>query len=290
VNKVTKILEAYKKSSIVSTVEADIVDKEAAITMIIPSADRVKYTKILCGQIQKAISNCEYEINVIFVEHNDKKHIEWVSDYGFSYVFIKRAAGEKFNKSKSFNYGAIYAKPTQYFLLHDVDIMFKKEFFTDLIENIHDSDFLFCSSHRQFINVNHAYSDLILNGKKTIEGIHYGNGHCNPTSGKAPAGSILVSSKTYFEVGGHDEFFTEYSFEDAIFLKKVMAVTGNINEANEPATFLYHLEHPNHLVSRICKAEDVLLHDTFLSLTPTEMRQVIGIKSQSLNNLKNSIK
>lgn len=286
--RVNKILEAYKKSSVLSTVEADIIDKEAAITMIIPSADRVKYTKILCQQIQKALSVCEYEINVIFVEHNDKKHIEWVSDYGFSYVFIKRGEGEKFNKSKSFNYGAIYAKPTQYFLLHDVDIMFKREFFTDLISNIHDSDFLFCSSHRQFINVNHAYSDLILNGKKTIEGIHYGNGHCLPTSGKAPAGSILVSSDIYFQVGGHDEFFTEYSFEDAIFLKKVMAVTDKVQEANEPATFLYHLEHPNHLVSRLCKPEDTLLHDTFLSLTPTQLKQIIEIKSRSLAELKNA--
>jgi len=209
------------------------------ISVIIPIRGRTEFLVPLIRSMRVSDDRC----SITVVEHDHElKHIDTCLSLGVSYVGIKCEKRDPFNKCLAHNVGAILSHRSDWLLFHDVDCLVQDCFFhrlavnyesnlSDVFQSFAKKRVLYCSEELTYKLINHesnvneltAHSDGITIGK----------------SG-APGGSILISRKLFFLIGGYDpELFWGYSPEDSFFLLKT-GLYASIISCNDIEVFHMH--------------------------------------------------
>lgn len=221
-------------------------DNRVNVSVIIPVRSRTYFNKILTKYLKAAMSSYkEFSYSITFVEHSDdKEHLPFCED-GVNYIHIP-ANGKMFNKCLSMNAGVFFSNKADFYLFHDLDVMVKKDFFSNIMLNLKRTD---CRAIQPFKGKRVLYADEavsmdIRNGKIDMDSIVDGRYGINSGTPGAPGGSLFVEHNHFFEIGGYDpELFFGYSIEDQFFFDKLM-MTGGVDSCNVPPTEVIHLWHP----------------------------------------------
>jgi hypothetical protein len=134
---------------------------------------------------------------------------------GARHIFVPAAEGELFNKSKALNAGALAARHPL-LLLHDADVWVPSDYIVHCAElmacggweAVRPIRFLFLLDERQSRECQ-AFGSI--RGIRQIVRVQQNN----------PGLSSFVRRDTYLEIGGHDERFTGWGWEDVEFLDRL---------------------------------------------------------------------
>lgn len=241
----------YKKTNNDSVKFLNDLSNECYINFIIPVRNRLNFTEPLFRSFEEARNNCDKKIIFTIVEHSlVPEHSKFYRKQKANYVFISANQNEPFNKCLSYNIGILSTSKPKYYIFHDLDILVKKDFFNQIIENLtKDIKALQCYTKRRVLNCDINITNKLLSKEIDINGLNELTVGVNPPmyNGKtalgSKGGSILVDSDILYEIGGYDaEMFRAYSAEDNFFWEKVALVT-NIKYADNPPVEIFHMWH-----------------------------------------------
>lgn len=227
----------------------DIMDTRSVdVSVIIPVFGRENFTETLIDNLKSAMEFYpEKKYSITFVEHSTNGSHRDLCRNSVNYIWIKRDNNEFFNKCLSMNVGAIFSNEAKYYLFHDLDLLVKKEFFRDLFKNLKrakSGSALQTFGGRRVVAMSGGITTKILEKKINIKDVTAGSDGAEYCPPGAPGGSIFVSKKGFFEVGGFDaELFHSYSPEDAFFYEKLSHTIG-IDGCNDPLIDSFHMDHP----------------------------------------------
>lgn len=170
---------------------------------------------------------------VLVCEHDDAPRLERDWPEGVRHVFVPAAAGEAFNKSKALNAGALAARhPT--LLLHDADVWPPEDYVAQCLqlmaqggwEAVRPIRFLFLLDEEAS---RRALDTASVQDVQQVAKVQQNN----------PGLSAFVRKDAYLEIGGHDERFTGWGWEDVEFLDRLK--TRRLHPGSFlPAVHLWH--------------------------------------------------
>lgn len=175
---------------------------------------------------------------VLVCEHDVVPRLQRDWPAGIRHVFIPAATGEAFNKSKALNAGALAARHP-ILLIHDADVWPSSDYITrcaGLMERegwdaIRPIRFLFMLDEEQ---ARACIAARRVQGVDRVGKVQQNN----------PGLSSFVRRDTYMDLGGHDERFTGWGWEDMEFLDRLQ--TRKLYPgAFMPAIHLWHAPPPS---------------------------------------------
>ena len=259
------------------------------ISVIVPVKSRAYFNPILTKHLFDAMNQCpEMQYSITFVEHSDnREHEEFCVNTNYIHI---PANGQTFNKCLAFNAGFLFANKASYYMFHDLDIIMKDTFFTNLLLNLkrvqHRAVQTF--TKRRVLYCDEALSLNIRNGAIDIDRLHskYPGIH-EPEQWRAPGGSLLVPREQFIKAGGYDpELFFGYSIEDQFFYDKLI-ITGGVGSCDEPAIEVYHLWHPPLWNSNPMADQHAEIYENFAKSSLNNRMNFLALES---NNLKKYIR
>ena len=126
-----------------------------------------------------------------------------VNTYDFANYYYNDSRGKDFNKSIALNIGAELAVG-DYFYFVDVDLMFSQGF----IDHIYKLRNANAHIYTRVFMINESFQEYEeLGEKKDFEEFSV----LSSTSGR---GIVMMPKKVFFEIGGYDEYYTDWGLED----------------------------------------------------------------------------
>ncbi len=270
-------------------------DTPVFISVIIPVFERTHFNNITTNHFKKAIDHMiEMEkrnnispfrritrISLTIVEHSDTpQHKELCQDW-VNYIWIPKN-GTRFNKCLAHNMGVLYSNKADYYLFHDLDTLVPKNFFVNLMLNIKGLDAVQSFARRRLLYATKMLTDSIMDGETDVNKLHHNYPNLSEGTEGAKGGSIFMSSKIFFEVGGYDmEFYDGYSVEDAAMYHK-LDFKGKLGGCNTPPIELIHLWHPYSHGGNITQPEAFAALHAFDNLSDEDKLKYMQIKSEHL--------
>ena len=145
---------------------------------------------------------------VLLCEHDETPRLEGDWPEGVRHVFVPAAVGEAFNKSKALNAGALAARHPV-LLLHDADVWPPEDYVAKCLdfmaregwEAVRPIRFLFLLDAESSSRV---IASASVQDVRDVAQVQQNN----------PGLSAFVRKDVYLEIGGHDERFTGWGWED----------------------------------------------------------------------------
>ena len=234
---------------------------------------------------QRNFADRKHTFCLTFVEHSAQPVSENTLQGRVNYIWTPGNVTEQYSRSFSYNFGVKYSNKAKYYLLHDIDILVKENFFEQLFVNLSDRKCMQPYGKRRVLYLSKELTDRVI--KKEID--------YNVFSEKTPevslpgilgskGGSIFVERDLYFEVGGFDpEVFWGYAAEDQFFWEKLLTVYGKVSFADSPPIDMFHMWHPLTNVSNPQLGEMEHYFNDFKAMTKANRLKFIQLQSQSLN-------
>lgn len=162
-----------------------------------------------------------------------------------NYIWTPGNKSEQYSRSFSYNFGVKYSNKAKYYILHDLDILIKENFFEEIYLNL-KSECLQTYGKRRVLYMSQELTNSVLSGDVDFNTFDENYPNINPPQILgSKGGSILVGHDLYYEVGGFDpEIFWGYAPEDQLFWDKVQTILGEIDYADNPPIDIFHMWHP----------------------------------------------
>ncbi len=232
-------------------------DYEYDINVIIGFRGRREFVSPLIDSFKKAF---EYYINnavvyrkfcLTFVEHSDSPdNKDLISPY-CNYLWTPGNVTEQYSRSFAYNFGVKYSNKSKYYILHDIDILVKENFFEEVFANLKDNKCMQTYGKRRVLYMTPELTSKVINGTSDINILNENSEQVSlPMFNGQPAlgskgGSILIERDFYYEIGGFDpELFWGYAAEDQIFWDKAITLLGEVTYADNPSIDIFHMWHP----------------------------------------------
>ncbi len=233
-------------------------EKKYLINVIIGFRGRTKFILPILNSFKSAIkyyneiyNSNKQKICLTFIEHDlEPYHKDTLKPY-VNYIWTLGNTTDEYNRGFVYNFGVRYSNKAKYYLLHDIDILVKENFFVELFENLKESRCIQTYGNRRVLYLSKNVTDGILNGKIDYNSLDEEFVNTNrleseiiPNAG-SKGGSILVEKDLFFDVGGFDpELFNGYAPEDQLFWEKALFLLNKIDYADNPPIDMFHLWHP----------------------------------------------
>lgn len=249
------------------------------ISVIIPVHGRAHFNEITTRHIKSAIDYFgslnlnAARISLTIVEMSDVRQHEGLCKWA-NYIHIPLKE-KKWNKALSMNIAALYGNKAAHFLFHDLDLLVPKDFFVKLYENIKHYTALQCFTGRRVLLLDELTTRDVLLGTTVLAEAKYRE----PAWG-AQGGSIFVNSDKFFEIGGYEDYYTQYSVEDADFFIR-LELMGGITSCDNPPIELMHMWH-SPANGWTTKPMDYDYYNSYRALTETAKRNFIEMKSEHI--------
>lgn len=180
-----------------------------------------------------------------FVEHSSSPDSKEDLNDRVNYIWTPGNKVEQYSRSFAYNFGVKYSNKAKYYILHDLDILVKKNFLEEVYANL-KTQCLQTYGKRRVLYMNQELTQKVLSEEldfntfdENTPGISY------PEILGSKGGSILVERELYYEIGGFDpEVFWGYAPEDQLFWDKVQTILGEIDYADNPPIDIFHMWHP----------------------------------------------
>jgi len=283
-----------REKSIVSVADGE----ECDMNVIIGFRGRQEFIAPLIKSFKKAFLNHSNNhgdkkiFRFTFVEHDSEpRSKEIIESYGVDYIWTPGNVTEQYSRSFAYNFGVKYAQKAKYYLLHDLDILVKENFFEELYENLGDSRCMQTYGKRRVLYMSQTLTPRAIAGEVDFNTFDEHTPDVSlPMFGGQPAlgskgGSIVVEHDFYYDIGGFDpELFWGYAAEDQMFWDKALTRLGEVTFADNPPIDMFHMWHPpshgtNPLIGEM---ENYMLQ--FRSFKKKDRKKYIENQSKSLND------
>lgn len=188
---------------------------------------------------------------ITVVEHSEAPEHKELLDGKENYIWTPGNVVDQYSRSFAYNFGVKYGPSAQYYILHDVDILVKENFFEEVYANLKDNKCMQTYGGRRVLYMTQELTNKVLNKEIDINILNENYpGVSLPMYNGVPAlgskgGSIIVERDFYYEIGGFDpELFWGYAAEDQIFWDKALTLLGEITYADTPLIDMFHMWHP----------------------------------------------
>ena len=186
-----------------------------------------------------------------FVEHSKTPEHKFQIDGVVNYLWTPGNIIEQYSRSFAYNFGVKYSNKAKYYLLHDVDILVKENFFEQLFQNLNNSRCLQPYGKRRVLYLSEELTKKVINKKVDINSLDETTTDVSlPMYAGQPAlgskgGSIFVERGLYYEIGGFDsQIFFGYAAEDQMFWDKIITILGEVSYSDTPPIDIFHMWHP----------------------------------------------
>lgn len=211
------------------------------ISIVIPVHGRMEFNLVITHFLQMAIDFSKINVAITFVEHDDKANHDSLCGKGINYIFIP-LNGQRFNKSLCFNAGALFSVKADFYLMHDVDTIMDKWFFSKLFINMMGKDAVQAFTKRRLLMCGQKITENVLKDFRLMKGVPAYSPDIKPAQAGAAGGSIFLSRDIFFNIGGWWEVFTEYSIEDQTAYD-MLYLSGTLGHCDHPSIEMFHLWH-----------------------------------------------
>lgn len=241
----------FNYESIVEKSDISLLDsKEYDMNVIIGFRGRKEFLEPLINSFKKAFNFYTKKDNtktfcLTFVEHSlspDNK--DFLRDK-VNYLWTPGNTSEQYSRSFAYNFGVKYSNKSKYYILHDLDILVKENFFEEIFQNL-KSQCLQTYGKRRVLYMSPELTTQVLSGEVDINTLNENSqGISFPEIFGSKGGSILVERELYYQIGGFDpEIFWGYAPEDQLFWDKVQTILGEVDYADNPPVDIFHMWHP----------------------------------------------
>jgi hypothetical protein len=195
-----------------------------------------------------------------------------------------------YSRSFAYNFGVKYSNKAKYYLLHDLDILVKENFFEELYKNLKNSRCMQTYGKRRVLYLSQTLTPKVINKEVDFNFFNENSPDVSlPMYAGQPAlgskgGSIIIERELYYEIGGFDpEVFWAYAAEDQMFWDKAMTVLGEVDYADNPPIDIFHMWHPPTSMTNplVYEMENYMLQ--FRNMKKKDRFRVLEIQK---NNLK----
>ena len=186
-----------------------------------------------------------------FVEHDERANGKELLEGKVNYLWTPGNVVDKYSRSFAYNFGVKYSNKAKHYLLHDLDILVKENFFEELFSNLKDSRCMQTYGKRRVLYLSQELTPKVIAKEVDFNSFDESTPDVSlPMFAGRPAlgskgGSIVVERELYYEVGGFDpELFWGYAAEDQMFWNKTITKLGEIDYADNPPIDIFHMWHP----------------------------------------------
>ena len=214
------------------------------LNFIVPLRGREDFVSSLWNCFWSANTYTKLNCSFTIVEHDLAPHqLNYFKDKECNYIFIP--TNGPFNKSLSYNIGAINSPKCNHYMFHDIDILFKKEYFEKLIPYLdkfkaiqpyRNKRVLLCDKNlTRYLNYNNNLIEIV---NEWFPGV-------SEASTGSTGGSIIIEKELFETIGMYDpELFEEYAPEDSFIWEKIKSYD-SIYHVDDIE--LYHLHHEKNI-------------------------------------------
>lgn len=188
---------------------------------------------------------------ITIVEHSEKPEHKEALDGKVNYIWTPGNNTDQYSRSFAYNFGVKYGPKAKYYILHDVDILVKENFYEQIYLNLNDNKCLQTYGGRRVLYISQELTPKVINGEIDINTLNEKSiGITLPMYNGTLAlgskgGSILTERAFYHEIGGFDpELFWGYAAEDQMFWDKAITLLGEVAYADNPPIDMFHMWHP----------------------------------------------
>lgn len=228
-------------------------DVEYDYNVIIGCRGRTEFMPILHKSFEEAMLNSDKKICFTVVEHStNPEHRKYCIENNISYLFTTGNITEQYSRSFAYNFGFLYSNKAKYYIMHDLDILVKSNFFNEIEANLSHtpSECMQTYGGRRVLYMNQEVSHQVIFNKRDYNtftqntpGISLPMYNGQPALG-SKGGSILISRELFAKIGGFDpELFWGYAAEDQFFWHKAEIVS-KVTYADNPLIDMFHMWHP----------------------------------------------
>lgn len=186
-----------------------------------------------------------------FVEHSEFPEGKPLLEDRVNYLWTPGNLTNEYSRSFAYNFGVKYSNKSKYYLLHDLDILVKENFFEELYLNLKDYRCMQTYGKRRVLYLSPELTPKVINRDVDVNTLsEYSNDVNLPMYNGQPAlgskgGSIVIERELYYAIGGFDpEIFWGYAAEDQMFWDKAMTIVGEVEYADNPPIDIFHMWHP----------------------------------------------
>jgi predicted glycosyltransferase involved in capsule biosynthesis len=223
-------------------------------------------------------------IQLTVVEHdNVARHYNTCLMHGINYVWIQDEGA--FNKCLAFNIGVFVTPKSKWIICHDLDCLVQKNFYHGVLDNIEKKETSAVQSFnaRRVLYCDHRLTPDLISGKVDVDNLNINSKGIYTVKGEAPGGSITLSRRLFFAVGGYDpELFVGYSPEDRFFWHKISLYT-KVGMCDDPVVEVFHLCHPSTVNTNPHLLDMVRIAKEFEALPVESKTSVIEYKFQLIS-------
>lgn len=270
-------------------------DTPVEISIIIPVCGRVEFTEIACRYFKEAINHVsEVELRqnkspfrkrtriaLTIVEHSDAPEHRDICPEWVNHIWLPKN-GTRFNKCLAHNIGVLFSNQAKSYLFHDLDTLVPKNFFTNVMLNMRGNDAVQTFTNRRLLYANPTLSESIIKKETDINTLHPMSPNLRVATSGATGGSMFMTSKLFFDVGGYDnEFYSGYSVEDTAMYMKLDMV-GSLVGCNNPPNELIHLHHTYSGEGNITQPEAFSALQAYTDLSYNDKLKYMREKSEHL--------
>lgn len=262
------------------------------VNIVIAIKNRKEFLPIVVDSFQKAIKKSNKKICITIANHEYyPEHLKFCKKNKINYLWVNNKTNGDFNKSLAYNFGVKFSNKAKFYLLHDVDIIVKQNFFYELYQNIDaNTKCLQPYGKRRVLNLTKELTKKVVKYQidynlfnEETEGVNPPMFNGKPIFG-SKGGSILVDSETFNDVGGFDpELFWGYAAEDQFFFEKIETIT-NIKYADNPFIDMFHMWHPPTYNTNPLLYEMEAIYEDFKNMSLNKKMTIINLKKQILLN------
>lgn len=281
-----------RENSIISLLNKD----EFDMNVIIGFRGRQEFLEPLIKSFQRAFSyhSSKYGSKTFcftFVEHDVEPKCRSIIEGRFNYIWSPGNVSELYSRSFAYNFGVKYSNKSKYYLLHDLDILVKENFFEELYENLGESKCMQTYGKRRVLYMSQSLTPQVISGEIDFNVFDENTPEVSlPMFAGKPAlgskgGSIVVERDFYYEIGGFDpEIFWGYAAEDQMFWDKALTKLGEVQYADNPPIDMFHMWHPPAFGSNpsVMEMENYMLQ--FRGLNKKERNRYIDNQKKTLND------
>lgn len=271
-------------------------NKECDMNIIIGFRGRQEFLEPLIQSFEKAIAYHKNNygsktFKLTFVEHDDEARSKEILWNRVNYIWTPGNVSELYSRSFSYNFGVKYSNKAKHYLLHDLDILVKENFFEELYENLGDSKCMQTYGKRRVLYLSQSLTPRVIAGEFDFNTFDENTPDVSlPMYAGKPAlgskgGSIVVERDFYYEIGGFDpELFWGYAAEDQMFWDKALTKLGEVAFADNPPIDMFHMWHPPAFGSNplVHEMESYMLQ--FRNFKKKDRKKYIENQSKSIND------
>jgi hypothetical protein len=186
-----------------------------------------------------------------FVEHDLFPNSKHLLEGKVNYIWTPGNVSEKYSRSFAYNFGVKYSNKAKHYVLHDIDILVKENFFEELYTNLKDSKCMQTYGKRRVLYLSQELTPKVIAKEVDFSTFDENTPDVSlPMFAGKPAlgskgGSIVVEREMYYQIGGFDpELFWGYAAEDQMFWNKAATILGEVSYADNPPIDIFHMWHP----------------------------------------------